>query len=115
MRSGTLFGYSLLAHDARERLRALGHDNVRVHVGDGYAGLPDLAPFAGIMVTAAADVVPPALLAQLKVGGRLVMPVGPQGETQWLTVIEKLPDGDLTKRVVLPVRFVPMTGEAEQH
>lgn len=103
-----------LALAARQRLTRLGYDNVKVRTGDGYRGLPERAPFAGIMVTAAAERVPQALIDQLKPGGRLVMPLGPQGDTQWLTVIEKLPDGVLTRRVVLPVRFVPMTGEIEK-
>ena len=103
-----------LAVAARKRLQNLGYDNVKVHTGDGYRGLPEAAPFAGIMITAAAEEVPGPLLDQLAPGGRLVMPVGRDGDTQWLTVIEKLPDGVLTRRVVLPVRFVPMTGEIER-
>jgi len=103
-----------LATMARRRLADLEFDNVTVHTGDGYQGLPDEAPFAGIMVTAAAERIPQPLIDQLKPGGRLVMPLGPDGDTQWLTVLEKLPDGVLTKRVVLPVRFVPMTGEVDR-
>jgi len=103
-----------LARAARRRLADLGYDNVEVHAGDGYRGLPEAAPFAGIMVTAAAERIPQPLIDQLKPGGRLVMPLGPQGDTQWLTVLEKLPDGVLTRRVVLPVRFVPMTGEVDE-
>lgn len=102
-----------LALSARKRLARLGYDNVKVHTGDGYRGRPEHAPFAGIMVTAAAERVPQALVDQLRPGGRLVMPLGPQGDTQWLTVVEKMPDGVLTRRVVMPVRFVPMTGEVE--
>jgi protein-L-isoaspartate(D-aspartate) O-methyltransferase len=100
-----------LARSARKRLKALGYDNVRVHTGDGYLGLPDLAPFQGIMVTAAADEVPPPLIEQLAPGGRLVMPLGSQSETQWLTVLGKDEDGEISRRVVLPVRFVPLTGD----
>ena len=103
-----------LARSARRRLTDLGYDNVKVHAGDGYRGLPEQAPFAGVMITAAAERIPQPLIDQLKPGGRLVMPVGASGDTQWLTVIEKLPDGVLTRRVVLPVRFVPMTGEIER-
>jgi len=102
-----------LARTARRRLADLGYDNVKVHAGDGYRGLPDEAPFAGVMITAAAERVPQPLIDQLKSAGRLVMPLGASSDTQWLTVIEKLPDGVLTRRVVLPVRFVPMTGEIE--
>lgn len=100
-----------LALAARKRLAALGYDNVKVHTGDGYRGLPERAPFAGIMVTAAAERIPQPLIDQLRPGGRLVMPLGPDGDTQWLTVLEKLPDGQMTRKVVLPVRFVPMTGQ----
>ncbi|HPF70718.1 MAG TPA: protein-L-isoaspartate(D-aspartate) O-methyltransferase [Candidatus Krumholzibacteria bacterium] len=103
-----------LSAAARRRLADLGCDNVKVHTGDGYRGLPDLAPFAAIMVTAAAERVPPPLLAQLRPGGRLVMPVGADGDTQWLTVIEKQSDGSLVTRAALPVRFVPLTGEIER-
>lgn len=103
-----------LARTARMRLEVMGYDNVEVHEGDGYAGLPDIAPFQGIMVTAAAEEIPPALVEQLAPGGRLVMPLGAQHEVQWLTVVEKSADGKTSRRVVLPVRFVPMTGEAER-
>ena len=102
---------SELARTARKRLARLGYQNVVVHAGDGYLGLPDDAPFDGIMVTAAADEIPAPLLEQLKPGGRLVMPVGGQGETQWLTLVSKDPEGGIDKRVVLPVRFVPLTGD----
>jgi protein-L-isoaspartate(D-aspartate) O-methyltransferase len=100
-----------LARTARKRLAKLGYENVVVHTGDGYLGLPDEAPFDGIMVTAAAEKIPPPLLEQLKPGGRLVMPIGGQGETQWLTLVGKDADGEIDRRVVLPVRFVPLTGE----
>jgi len=63
------------------------------------------------MVTAAADEIPAPLLDQLKPGGRLVMPVGGQGETQWLTLVSKDLEGEIDRRVVLPVRFVPLTGD----
>ena len=102
---------SELARTARKRLARLGYQNVVVHAGDGYLGLPDDAPFDGIMVTAAADKIPAPLLEQLKPGGRLVMPVGSQGETQWLTLVIKDPEGEIDRRVVLPVRFVPLTGD----
>ena len=102
---------SELARTARKRLANLGYRNVVVHSGDGYLGLPENAPFEGIMVTAAADEIPAPLLEQLKPGGRLVMPVGGQGETQWLTLVSKDLEGEIDRRVVLPVRFVPLTGE----
>ena len=100
-----------LARTARKKLAALGYKNVVVHTGDGYLGLPDQGPFDGIMVTAAAEEIPAPLIEQLKPGGRLVMPVGGQGATQWLTVVGKDLKGKIDRRVVLPVRFVPLTGD----
>ena len=100
-----------LARSARNRLAELEYQNVTVHTGDGYLGLPDIAPFDGIMVTAAAEEIPAPLLDQLKPGGRLVMPVGGQSETQWLTLVSKDAAGRIDRRVVLPVRFVPLTGD----
>jgi protein-L-isoaspartate(D-aspartate) O-methyltransferase len=99
-----------LAEQARQRLRRLGYLNVDVVTGDGWAGLPAAAPFAGIMVTAVAPEVPPALLEQLAPGGRLVMPVVDEWGEQWLTVVWRAPDGGWTRQRVLPVRFVPLTG-----
>ncbi|MBI3936535.1 MAG: protein-L-isoaspartate(D-aspartate) O-methyltransferase [Betaproteobacteria bacterium] len=98
-----------LARQATERLKVLGYRNVVTRTGDGYAGWPDQAPFDGIMVTAGAREVPPALLQQLKPGGKLVIPVGPMG-AQVLMVYDKGTDGRATRREVLPVRFVPLTG-----
>jgi protein-L-isoaspartate(D-aspartate) O-methyltransferase len=100
-----------LAQSARERLRALGYANVEVIQGDGYRGLPDRAPFDGILVAAAPGHVPPALVEQLVIGARLVIPVGKY--EQELLVIERTSEGT-TKRTAFPVRFVPMTGEAER-
>jgi protein-L-isoaspartate(D-aspartate) O-methyltransferase len=100
-----------LARSARQRLAQLGYDNVIVHEGDGYMGLPDRAPFDGIMVTAAAAKVPAPLLQQLKPGGRLVIPVGPAAYTQHLTVWTRDQDGLFHEEKVLPVRFVPLTGD----
>lgn len=96
-----------LAKQAREKLRH--YTNVEVRSGDGYAGWPEQAPFDAIVVTAAPDEVPPPLVAQLAPGGRLVIPIGT--EVQDLVVIEKTEDGGTTTRSVLPVRFVPLTGE----
>jgi protein-L-isoaspartate(D-aspartate) O-methyltransferase len=95
-----------LARTARDRLGALGYDNVVVKEGDGYQGWPEHAPFDLILVTAAPDTIPPPLLDQLAVGGRLVAPVGPQDEVQQLTVVTKDADG-VQRREVMPVRFVP--------
>ena len=97
-----------LARRAEEDLRRLGYANVRVRVGDGFHGWPEAAPFDAILVTCAPDRVPPPLLAQLKTGGRMVIPTGREG-AQELCVLEKRGDG-LARRSVMPVRFVPMTG-----
>ncbi|MCB1184667.1 protein-L-isoaspartate(D-aspartate) O-methyltransferase [bacterium] len=102
-----------LARAATERLHRLGYGNITVRTGDGYAGWEEMAPFAGIMVTAAAPRIPQPLLDQLAPGGRLVMPVGGREETQWLTVAEKDPDGMVSRRALLPVRFVPLTGAGD--
>lgn len=99
-----------LAERSRQLLKDLGARNVEVITGDGYAGLPGAAPFAGIIVTAVGREVPPALAAQLAPGGRLVMPVGDADGEQWLTVYRRSADGALNGRAVLPVRFVPLTG-----
>ena len=101
-----------LAQSAKKRLKRLGYDNVIVHQGDGYMGLPQDAPFDGIIVTAAAPRVPGPLLEQLKPGGRLVIPVGPAAYTQWLTVWTRDEDGLFHEEALLPVRFVPLTGKA---
>lgn len=102
-----------LAHDAKERLARLGYDNVEVHTGDGYAGLPEHAPYNGIIVTAAAPEVPPPLLRQLAPGGRLVIPVGAPHQGQDLLVMERSTDGRFTEKNVLPVAFVPLTRAPE--
>jgi len=99
-----------LASSAAARLDSLGFKNVRVFHGDGYRGWPDRAPFDGIVVTAAPDHVPDPLKEQLKAGARLVIPVG--SLSQELMVITRTADG-YDSRSVIPVRFVPMTGEAE--
>ena len=95
---------------ATQRLAAAGYRNVITRIGDGYQGWREAAPFDAIMVTAAAREVPPALIEQLKPGGKLVIPVGAQGGHQELFVITKAPDGRTQTRRVLSVRFVPLTG-----
>jgi protein-L-isoaspartate(D-aspartate) O-methyltransferase len=97
-----------LAAEAAARLKRLGYANVEVRQGDGFAGWPEKAPFDAIIVTAAAAEIPPPLLAQLKPGGRMVVPVGRPFETQELTVVTKTQDGKVEKKVVLPVAFVPL-------
>ena len=99
-----------LAERAAAVLDELGYDNVTVRQGDGWAGWPEHAPFEVIVVTAAPDEVPPALVEQLAPGGRLVIPVGPVHAVQELRLIEKSESGALRDRRIAPVRFVPMTG-----
>ena len=98
-----------LAEAAAKKLKDLAYDNVSVRLGDGYAGWPDCGPFDAIIVTAALGEVPPPLIEQLKVGGRLVMPVGSAYTTQRLTVVEKTGPGQTTTRADGLVRFVPFT------
>ena len=97
-----------LADQARATLKALGYTNVHVRSGNGYAGWPEEAPFDRIMVTAAPDAVPPALIEQLKIDGIMAVPVG-VGE-QMLQVMRRTPTG-MSIIKTLPVRFVPMTGK----
>src|SRR5437870_376317 len=99
-----------LAKDAEATLRRLGYKNVHAKVGDGYRGWPEYAPFDAITVTCAPDHVPQPLTDQLKDGGRMIIPVGGFGN-QELYLLEKQ-NGQLQRRAVLPVRFVPMAGEA---
>ncbi len=100
-----------LGEQAAERLGRLGYGNVQVRVGDGYYGWLEQGPFDGIIVTAAGDHVPPPLVEQLKPGGRMVIPVGSWYFTQQLLLIEKTADGTLETREILPVAFVPLTGD----
>src|SRR5438067_3348427 len=99
-----------LAHTAEATLQRLGYKNVHVKVGDGYKGWPENAPFDAITVTCAPDHVPQPLIDQLKEGGRMIIPVGSFGD-QELYLLEKK-NGELQRRAVLPVRFVPMAGGA---
>ena len=100
-----------LADSASQTLQKLDYDNVTVRAGDGYAGWPEHAPFDGIIVTAAAEHLPPPLLQQLKPGGKLVIPVGEHGGYQELLVVEVDEKGEVSRQSVLPVRFVPLTGD----
>jgi protein-L-isoaspartate(D-aspartate) O-methyltransferase len=99
-----------LAREAKERFERLGYRNIVARTGDGYRGWPEHAPFDSIMVTAAPREVPQPLIDQLKPGGKLVVPVGGQASGQSLLLIEKRADGTVTRRHVLGVRFVPLTG-----
>jgi protein-L-isoaspartate(D-aspartate) O-methyltransferase len=98
-----------LAERAREILTDLGYTNVHVRAGDGYKGWPEHAPYNGIIVTAAPDHIPQPLIDQLAVGGRMVIPVG--DANQEMVIVSKTERGIVEKRTI-PVRFVPMTGEA---
>jgi protein-L-isoaspartate(D-aspartate) O-methyltransferase len=95
-----------LAETARTRLGRLGYDNVVVRTGDGFQGWPERAPFDAIVVTAAPERIPPPLKRQLADGGRMIIPVGPTGGTQRLTLVTKT-DETISTRELSPVRFVP--------
>ena len=99
-----------LGNRAAARLAELGFDNVEVKVDDGYHGWPAHAPFDAIVVTAAASHIPPPLVEQLAKGGRMVVPVGGPFSFQFLMLVEKLRDGSITTRQLLPVSFVPLRG-----
>lgn len=99
-----------LARESAALLQELGYGNVTVRQGDGWAGWPEHAPFDIILVTAAPDHVPPALVEQLAPGGRMVIPVGPVHAVQELRLIGKGASGGLREKRIAPVRFVPMTG-----
>ncbi len=101
-----------LAKAAGDKLRELGYTNVVVREGDGYRGWAEHAPFDGIIVTAAPERIPEPLIEQLSPGGKMVIPVG--GFFQELKVFAKDKDGRVTERDIIPVRFVPMTGEIEK-
>ena len=104
-----------LGRQAAQTLGRLGYRNVEVRIGDGYKGWPEHAPFDAIVVTAAPDRIPEPLIAQLRPGGRLVVPVGGSLADQNLTVLEKKADGSTTTREVLPVRFVPLTRSSDEN
>jgi protein-L-isoaspartate(D-aspartate) O-methyltransferase len=107
--------YRTLADAARERLKTLGYANVTIRSGYGMAGAPGLAPFDRIMVTAAAEEVPEALAAQLAEGGKMVLPVGPRDDAQYIVRLTKQPGGALTREELIAVRFVPLLpGQARE-
>ncbi len=101
-----------LAREARDRLKRLGYDNVRIKTGDGFLGWKEHAPYDVILVTCAPPEIPPPLIDQLAEDGRLVIPVG--RERQELKVLTKV-SGKVKERDTIPVRFVPMTGAKVQH
>jgi protein-L-isoaspartate(D-aspartate) O-methyltransferase len=99
-----------LSEQARQRLSTMGRKNIEFRVADGYHGWSQHAPFDAIMVTAAADTIPKPLVDQLKPGGRMAIPVGTAYSGQTLTLVQKDKAGSITKKRVLPVAFVPLTG-----
>ena len=101
-----------LTIEASRRFKKMGYDNIFLKFGDGYKGWPEHAPFDGIVVTAAPDHVPRNLVDQLRIGGRMIIPVG--DVNQDLLVVFKQSDGTIRKESRIPVRFVPMLGEAEK-
>ncbi len=102
-----------LGKQARTQFDELGYNTIKTKIGDGYKGWSEHAPFDGIIITAAAPEIPQPLINQLKPGGILVMPYGEPRGSQTLLKITKNEDGDIERREVLPVRFVPMTGEVQ--
>lgn len=107
--------YRTLADAARDRLKTLGYANTTIIAGDGFAGAPDRAPFDRIMVTAAAEEVPPALVAELAEGGKMVLPLGARNGPQYIVKLTKLPDGELEREELIAVRFVPLLpGQAKE-
>jgi len=104
-----------LADSAAERLKRLGYNNVKVNYADGYYGWEEHAPFDAIIVTAAADHIPPPLIKQLKPGGKMCIPVGQPFFTQILKVVEKNIDGSVVVKDIVPVIFVPLTREYRKY
>ena len=103
-----------LAKSAKKLLKELGYRNVFAKAGDGYFGWPEHAPFDAIIGTAAAGRIPEPLIEQLKPGGRMILPYGSPRGFQYLVLLTKDKDGNVRKRNVMPVRFVPMTGEVQK-
>jgi protein-L-isoaspartate(D-aspartate) O-methyltransferase len=107
--------YRTLAETARQRLKTLGYANVTIIVGDGFAGAPEYAPFDRIIVTAAAEDVPPALIEQLGANGKIVLPIGPRNGTQHIVKLTKKEGGALEREDLIAVRFVPLLpGQARE-
>jgi protein-L-isoaspartate(D-aspartate) O-methyltransferase len=103
-----------LAESAQKRLKELGYPNVFVKAGDGFFGWKEHAPYDAIIGTAAANRIPPPLLEQLKPGGRMILPEGSAWGFQYLVLITKDKQGNIRKQRVMPVQFVPMTGEIQK-
>jgi len=99
-----------LGISAEKRLKKLGYKNIKTQIGDGYYGWKDHAPYDAIIVTAVAGNIPPPLFKQLKPGGKMIIPVKSFSQVQHLVLISKDENGAMTTRQILPVRFVPLTG-----
>jgi len=102
-----------LGKKAAKLLKELGYNQVQVRIGDGYEGWPEAAPFDRIIVTCAPEKIPQPLLDQMAIGGRMVIPVGGQFETQYMVEVTKDKKGRISQKEYYPVRFVPMTGKSE--
>lgn len=100
-----------LSQAAQKTLAELGFRNIHFKIGDGYFGWAEHGPFDAVMVTAAPDQIPSPLLAQLKPGGRMVIPVGPEGGMQYLHLVEKTNEREINRHNMMAVRFVPLTGD----
>lgn len=100
-----------LSRGAQAVLKSLGFGNIHFKVGDGWFGWAEQGPFDAIMVTAAPDQIPSPLLAQLKPGGRMIIPIGPEGGMQYLHLVEKTVENEIKLHNVMAVRFVPLTGD----
>jgi len=103
-----------LAKEAIATFKKRGYTSIDAKVGDGYAGWTENAPFDAVIVTCAPGHIPPKLFEQLKPGGRMCIPVGETGRLQWLQLVTKGPGGEMNLSKLMPVRFVPMTGQAER-
>jgi protein-L-isoaspartate(D-aspartate) O-methyltransferase len=107
--------YRTLADTARERLKTLGFANITITVRDGFGGAAEYAPFDRILVTAAAEDVPSALVEQLGEGGKMVLPLGPRDGTQQIVKLSKNANGEIARETLIPVRFVPLlSGQAQE-
>jgi protein-L-isoaspartate(D-aspartate) O-methyltransferase len=107
--------YRTLADAARSRFKTLGYDNINFVTGDCFAGEPDLAPYDRIIVTAAAEEIPEALVAQLADDGKMVLPLGPRHGPQFIVKVSKRPAGEIVREQLIAVRFVPLLpGQARE-
>ena len=111
----TVERYRTLADAARVRLKTLGYTNITVLTGDGFTGAPEQAPFDRIIVTAAAEEVPNALVEQLGEGGKMILPLGPRHGTQYIVKLSKSAGGEIKREDLIPVQFVPLLpGQARE-